>query len=301
VTPKLPPKYANIPAQQLYSLELTDSLFRTLAQIHGLAWKTKGDYTPVITVLALAELRGLQERRMYDHLTELKKMRYIRIKNCGHNKIIIYPLCWDKGTALPAETQSRKSPTDEVIPLCWDEGTALPAETHQSGLPKNGDEMQCDIDFTAKNCSKNGDSSCCSCFKNNESVFKEKQQQLPIMAMATAINCSGIPSDMAIVVDMLVNRCGCPTDAAIRAVQAATERNYGPIYLQYDILRWLAYCQSPHGKSIGAPGIFIASKIKKDESCPLFFETSANDDLHCEIQELWSELQAKSEADSQSD
>ena len=84
---KPPPRYANLPASFLFDRDLPDPIFRSLAQLHGLAWQTKGERTPPATVLELATLRGLKERRMYDHLRELFKERHlIRIENLGDGR-----------------------------------------------------------------------------------------------------------------------------------------------------------------------------------------------------------------------
>ena len=109
---KPPPRYANVPAHDLFDPHLPDPLFRTLAQLHGLAWQTKGERTPPATVLELAALRGLKERQMYNHLRELKARRRIRVENLGHGRIVIYPLRWEPGAALPTDERSSLTPAD---------------------------------------------------------------------------------------------------------------------------------------------------------------------------------------------
>lgn len=97
-----PPHYANIPSSLLFDLDLPDPIFRTAAILHALAWRSKGEMTPPATVLELASLRGLKERRMYDHLRQLKDAGLIRVENLGDGRIVIHPLRWvgDAGAAL---------------------------------------------------------------------------------------------------------------------------------------------------------------------------------------------------------
>jgi hypothetical protein len=121
-----PPHYANIPAGLLFDQDLPDSIFRTLAQLHGLAWRSKGERTPPATVLELATLRGLKERRMYDHLRELKDAGLIRVENLGDGRIVIHPLRWagDAGAVLsvtsltPAELEELAIPKEPTAKLC---------------------------------------------------------------------------------------------------------------------------------------------------------------------------------------
>lgn len=113
MTLKLPPRFVNMPAGTVFDAHLPDALFRTLAQLHGLAWQTKGERTPPATVAEFARLRGLKERRMYDHLRELKEQGFIRVENLGHNRIVIFPLRWEPGAALPVDKENLFCSTDE--------------------------------------------------------------------------------------------------------------------------------------------------------------------------------------------
>ncbi len=278
---KLPPRFVNVPAGIIFNTHLPDAIFRTLAQLHGLAWQTKGERTPPATVAEFAHVRGLKERRMYDHLRELKKAHYIRVKNLGNGQIIIFPLRWDAGAALPTDDDNLETlrSDDNALPLRWESDAALSTSAT--------DEI-----FTAKDCSKiakdcSGRSSCS--FKNSDSDSKKqpRQQQTTI----TAKNCSKLSPAYQPLLDLLVDRCGTPRKIAIQAVCAAAQRDDAPDWLAYNTLRWLAYCIADAGKSIYAPGIFIARKIEQDETCPEYFETDYSHPLHGEIRTLEMQLE----------
>lgn len=272
-----PPRFANLPAGILFDAALPNAMFRTLAQLHGLAWQTKGERTPPATVAEFARLRGLKERRMYDHLHKLKELGFIRMENLGHGQIIIFPLRWDLGAALPADDDNSSRPADEnALPPRWEPDAAMsPSVPDETG--------------TAKNCSKSAKDSCRrSSFKDSDSAFKKQQRQQ--QTTGTAKNCGKIPPDFRLLLDLLIDRCGTPTKIAREAVCAAAERGDDPDFVRYDVLRWLAYCQSEAGKTIRAPGIFIARKVQNAEPCPNYFQTDYSHPLHAEIRALEMQL-----------
>ena len=92
-----------------------------------------------------------------------------------------------------------------------------------------------------------------------------------------------LPEEWQELVRLLVERCGAPSAAARRAIVQAYQAEYFPAYVHYEILRWLAYCLSDHGKSINNVGAFVASRIAKDLPCPEWFHPSG-DELGWEIQ-----------------
>jgi hypothetical protein len=103
MTLKIPPKFVNVPARDVYG-DMPDALLRTLIQLHGLGWETpKGQpvRTPAATVLELAKVRGVTERQMYTHLKDLKERGRVKIEHLGHNQIIIYLQGWqlDNGSS----------------------------------------------------------------------------------------------------------------------------------------------------------------------------------------------------------
>jgi hypothetical protein len=96
MTLKIPPKFVNVPARDVYG-DMPDALLRTLIQLHGLGWETpKGQpvRTPAATVPELAKVRGVTERQMYTHLKDLKERGRVKIEHLGHNQIIIYLQGW---------------------------------------------------------------------------------------------------------------------------------------------------------------------------------------------------------------
>ncbi len=295
-----PPRFVNLPAGILFDPQLPDALFRTLAQLHGLAWQTKGERTPPATVAEFARLRGLKTRRMYDHLRELKAKGYIRVENLGHNRIVIFPLRWDKGAALPADDDTSLSAddlaalTDDTLPLRWEPDAALsPSVPDVTGTATNSGNPSDPPDFTAKLCSNtatNCSSSRRCCFKDSESDSKKQQRQLQTTDF-TAKNCSKIPPDFQPLLELLVDRCGSPAKIARDAVCASARRDDDPDFVRYDALRWLAYCRSDRGKTINAPGIFIARKIERAEPCPDYFQTDYGSPLHAEIRALARQLE----------
>lgn len=159
-----PPHYANIPAKLLFDPEMPDPIFRTLAQLHGLAWQSKGEQTPPATVLELATMRGLKERRMYDHLRELRDAGLIRVENLGDGRIVVHPLRWagDAGAALsvtslsPAELEELATiPKNPTAKDC--SSTAKSANHVVVGVVNNpvsqGQQQHNPNPVTAKNCS----------------------------------------------------------------------------------------------------------------------------------------------------
>jgi hypothetical protein len=86
----LPPRYTNTPATAVFDADLPDPLFRTLTQLHGLAWQTNGQVTQPFTFEALAELRGLRVRQIRSHLSELESRRLIEIERLGGGTMRVY-------------------------------------------------------------------------------------------------------------------------------------------------------------------------------------------------------------------
>lgn len=61
---------------------------------------------------------------------------------------------------------------------------------------------------------------------------------------------------------------GCPRAVAVKAFHTALQRGDPLARLEYRAIAWTLYTQSPHGKSINAPAIFIARKIQFNERAP---------------------------------
>lgn len=220
---KPPPKYANVPAVILFDPGLPDPIFRSLIQIVALAWQTKGERTPPATVLELATLRGLKERRMYDHLRELKDRHLIQVENLGDGRIVIRPLRWadDASTALPV---SVLTPTDLAL---LEHPTAK-----NCSLAQNLD----DNPSTAKDCSSTaiGDN---TVVVVDLDVPEKQQQHNP----ATATNCSATAKSCS---DVTAKSCTLLTDFGIGE---QTAQELAATCSQEQIEAWIAYArQAPN-------------------------------------------------------
>lgn len=65
---------------------------------------------------------------------------------------------------------------------------------------------------------------------------------------------------------------GCPKKLAKRALETAHQRGDPPVRIEYRAIAWTLYTQSPMGKNIKMPAIFVARKIEQDERCPMDFD-----------------------------
>ena len=227
-----PPRYANMPSGDLFDRELSDGLFRTLAQLHALAWQSRGERTPPATMEELAQLRGLRVRQMYTHLSELKKRRRIRVENLTDGRRVIYPLRWELGAALPADESSSFNKESELaelleeaaLPLRWEEGAALsevagerrsadwPARNLSlKGIAKNCSDAPPEGEVIAKNCNNappGGEAIAknCSNAPPEEGVTAKNCSRFPKNGKVTAKNCSKSPDEP----DFTAKNCSGP-------------------------------------------------------------------------------------------
>lgn len=136
----IPPKYINTPAPAVLASDIPDSVYRTLALLHGLAWETKGEKTPPATVKELAHVRGLEERQMYRHL-KILKTRWIRIENLGDYRIVIYPLRWGRemGAAL---SEGSELTEEEMAALADEEDSSPTVKNYSRDGPENGSTVK---------------------------------------------------------------------------------------------------------------------------------------------------------------
>jgi hypothetical protein len=88
----LPPHYVSAPPGDVYSRDLSDPHFRTLTQIRGLAWRTRGERTPPLTIDDLMQIRGLSRTQMFEHLRWLRENGHIRIELVSDGLFVILPL-----------------------------------------------------------------------------------------------------------------------------------------------------------------------------------------------------------------
>ncbi len=115
----LPPRFVMMPAQEVYDRRLDDEHFRTLAQIRGLAYKTRGERTPVLTMDDLVQIRGVDRATIYRHLAALRKQGYIRTDRVGKYQFVIFPLRWEEeaSAALPADDEHQDFTDEEAAAL----------------------------------------------------------------------------------------------------------------------------------------------------------------------------------------
>jgi hypothetical protein len=192
---KLPPAFVNTPAYDVFNMDLSDSVYRTLAVLHGLAWQTRGERTPPTTVAELAALRGLRERQMYTHLRTLKKLRRIRVDKLGHGLMVIYPLRWESGAALPTAVPSTLTEVEPTQLTGEDEPaseiTAINCSKNDDDEPGWDDPRPPpghDRPMTAKNCNTTAIN--CSKTLNTGPDLDDPEPQPGSGQEATAINCS---------------------------------------------------------------------------------------------------------------
>ena len=98
--------------------------------------------------------------------------------------------------------------------------------------------------------------------------------------------------------DRLIDRliaAGCDRRRAAHVIMAALDDLY-PAWIELQIVKWSAYCDSKHGETITHRGRFIASKIEDRDECPLWFKSYTWEDLH-QIQTLQRALDAQYAAD----
>jgi len=124
-----PPRYVNLPAREVYHSDLSDALFRTLAQIRGLAYRFRGKRTPPLTVEDLAAMRGRSRAAIYKHLAELRARGIIRTEPVDDDEraFVIYLLHRKR------DKQRRKAAQAEgeaTLSGARDDGSAGTAETH---------------------------------------------------------------------------------------------------------------------------------------------------------------------------
>lgn len=89
----IPPHFVKVPPQTLYDLTLSASVHRTYEQIIGLCWQREDDRTPPMTIPELCIITGLQERRLWGHLRELRRralLAWEKVK--GSDRLVLRPI-----------------------------------------------------------------------------------------------------------------------------------------------------------------------------------------------------------------
>jgi DNA-binding transcriptional ArsR family regulator len=122
-----PLRYVNLPAREVYDPDLPDALFRTLAQVRGLAYRFKGKRTPPLTVEDLAALRGLSRATIFKHLAELRERGIVRIEPVDEHAFIVRLLRRKQDKQRRKTVQAKGEAT---LRGARDDGTAATAEKH---------------------------------------------------------------------------------------------------------------------------------------------------------------------------
>lgn len=117
MTVSLPPRYVSAPVPETYDRNLSDAYFRTLIQIRGLAWRTKGEHTPPMSIEELMAIRGLERSQMFAHLRYLRQNGYIRTEPLTGGLFVVYPLRWEPGAAFPTDARMGDLSPEEVAAL----------------------------------------------------------------------------------------------------------------------------------------------------------------------------------------
>jgi hypothetical protein len=116
----LPPRFVAAPTGDVYDLSLSDVHFRTLTRLRGLAWKTRGERTPPLTIEELVAICGLDRSNIFRHLRARRVLGCIRIEPVGNHQFIVCPLCWESGSAVPTDERMGEFTEDEWKALFGD-------------------------------------------------------------------------------------------------------------------------------------------------------------------------------------
>jgi hypothetical protein len=76
--PLIPTRYVNAPSSVVYNADLSAALFQTYVRLRGLAWQSKTDETPPLTIIELAEICHIKRSSMWNHLKALKAKTDLR-------------------------------------------------------------------------------------------------------------------------------------------------------------------------------------------------------------------------------
>jgi Skp family chaperone for outer membrane proteins len=153
----LPPRYVNVPTREVYDSDLSDGVFRTLAQIRGLAYRFNGARTPPLTLDDLAAIRGVARSTVWKHTTELRERGIIQTEPAERNAFVIHLLPGRphqadqvEGEATPTGDRDDGSAATAdkhlaaEFPLRWGLGAALPVveradagQADYKGLPRS--------------------------------------------------------------------------------------------------------------------------------------------------------------------
>jgi hypothetical protein len=123
-----------------------------------------------------------------------------------------------------------------------------------------------------------------SCVRTHKESLKQLQLQIE-----GEIPSPALPDNPAFtrLTDLLIKRCGTAPAKAKEAISQALKSGDEPSTLIYDILTWLAYCQSEQGRG-SKPATLIPARIREGIPPPEFFQAPIGVEL--EIQRLQGEF-----------
>jgi hypothetical protein len=109
----LPPKYANIPTQLLYNLDLPASARLTAIRIYGLGWRHRYERTDPVSLQELMDICEVGRSTLYGHLATLGDKRVLRYTtvSVGSSKTFVFELI--------AGTSQGSSPENWSCPENW--------------------------------------------------------------------------------------------------------------------------------------------------------------------------------------
>jgi hypothetical protein len=125
----LPPRYVKLPAREVYDPDLPDAVFRTLAQIRGLAYRFGGKHTPPLTVDDLIAVRGRSRAAIYKHLAELRRRGIIRTQPADVTRTFVIYLLRRKRRD-DRRKKAAQAAGEATLPGPRDDGSAGPAAAH---------------------------------------------------------------------------------------------------------------------------------------------------------------------------
>jgi hypothetical protein len=127
-----PPRYVKLSAREVYDSDLPDALFRTLAQIRGLAYRFGGKRTPPLTVDDLIAVRGRSRAAVYKHLAELRRRGIIRTEPADVTSTFVVYLLRRKKRRDDRRHKAARAAGEATLPGPRDDGSAGPAAAHHA-------------------------------------------------------------------------------------------------------------------------------------------------------------------------
>jgi hypothetical protein len=86
-----------------------------------------------------------------------------------------------------------------------------------------------------------------------------------------------------------VQLAGPPYSLALKTALSLITRGWDPLDMDLEVIRWADYCASDKGRTILAPGAFIAHRLQDGICCPAIHELSDSAQNRLHLLELRSE------------